>query len=184
MAYLGPVVVLFGFGQVPAHAGDPHFCHAADGALRDPRHPHGLARGHRGRPHGGMHFAAAPVEGRVACRPADVASRSQPGGHADPRHGGDRIARRRFGPRPEAPVFAPAIADRQGHRAGHRHHPHRHRARPADAGLRPSRFRRASLRGTSWLEPPPASCSFPRRACRLQSSPRACSPRSRFCRGS
>ena len=73
---------------------------------------------------------------------------------------GHRLAGRRFGPRPETALLAAAIADRQGGRAGHRHHPDRHRARPPDAGLYAPRAERIADRHCHWLSAPPASGAF------------------------
>ncbi len=131
----GPVVVLFGFGQVPAML-------ATLGFAMPPMARCVIL--------GLKHVASEIVEaGRMAgCTPrqllwkvempaaaADAAARPQPGGDADAGHGGHRLARRRLGPRAEAAVLAAATADRQGDGAGHRHHADRHRARPALAGL-------------------------------------------------
>ena len=76
----------------------------------------------RGGPDGGLHAAPAAVESRATGGPADLAPRPQSGRDADARHGRHRLARRRLGPRPKTALLAAAIADRQGGRAGHRHH--------------------------------------------------------------
>ena len=114
MAYLGPVVILFGFGQVPAMLATLGFAVPPMARL--------TILGIRTVPSDilevgpdvGVHAAPAFVEGGIAFSTAGAASGPQSGCHANACHGGDRLAGGGLGARSEASVFAAAAAGGQG----------------------------------------------------------------------
>ncbi|MCU9838992.1 hypothetical protein OEZ49_14540 [Ruegeria sp. WL0004] len=85
-AYLAPIVVLFGFGQVPAL------------------------------PDGRLHKVAASQQGAFPCRRSNAAAGPQPGHHADPGNGSYRLPHRgvRTGPWPADRSDFPEARDRFG----------------------------------------------------------------------